>query len=548
MSYNVCTNVRKNENFRIVIILENLVKEKRGEGTMTFCGHNTVKFSLGNKIINVIHIYKYNFLDFDSTMAYKEIAYLYLQRMGQSKRMSRELHAVETGENNNPLVSSSSENNTDCLVPASTLPDTNDDCSECPRCGFVRQRYIPDDHTALPDVVQHTVVSSSNVTVGTESRAQTDRNTSATTTQTAHQFPSTNDFTSSDKDKINQMSVIAPQIQVVKPYRSKKTMICSPIPQRTKTMTSDINGSPCVQTASLCRDSVAENIENLKNEQVHLKRVSSFTDEVVPSHLSISLNKPDFDQLAVPHWHHRPDSPLSDTCDSVFGDLGSGNSCASSQDTASACSSPDMQKRVILRQRQNRLLSEEIDTYTKLGICDLQEDLDNKNKAFKLLGFTGMFYGDLSMVEARKKLKKSPNGTFLLRKSSNPEFLMSLSVKTPRGTTSIRIRYKNGTFRLDCEESSLMKMRSFDCIMKLLQHYSAATSGGKDSNCVFLESSGRKDTPVLLTKPYLEKPSSLKHMCRLTLNKSLSPEQRQKWLKFEKPDIEQFMNEYPYIL
>ena len=189
-----------------------------------------------------------------------------------------------------------------------------------------------------------------------------------------------------------------------------------------------------------------------------------------------------------------------------------------------------------------------IGNYTQAASYDESLDEVCHSRAFSLLYTSGCYYGRLSMQEARQKLRRSAVGTYLLRDSSDSRYFLALSVKTQRGTTAIRLSYSRGRFRLDCEESAVLKMPSFDCVMKLIQYYNAAVAKTKNQNCVFLESTGRKDTPVVLQKPYLESPHTLKHMCRLTLNRVLTDEQRQRLLIFESPDIEEYLLEYPYFV
>ena len=59
--------------------------------------------------------------------------------------------------------------------------------------------------------------------------------------------------------------------------------------------------------------------------------------------------------------------------------------------------------------------------------------------------------GELTAATARRRLRAAATGTFLVRDSGHPAHLYSLSVKTPRGVTSIRTVYDVGAFRLDCD-------------------------------------------------------------------------------------------------
>ena len=186
-----------------------------------------------------------------------------------------------------------------------------------------------------------------------------------------------------------------------------------------------------------------------------------------------------------------------------------------------------------------------IDEYSKVCGYDASQD-KTLIRAYHLLHEALCYHGNLSMYEARRKLKLSREGTFLLRDSSDLRFLFSLSVKTNRGVTAIRIAYNNGMFRLDCEEQMAKRMPSFDCILKLLEFCMQITSERRNNMCVFLESTGRRDTSVLLTKPHVHSVASLKSLARKTLNSMLSTEQLRKLLLFMPPDVEKFMKDYPY--
>ena len=165
---------------------------------------------------------------------------------------------------------------------------------------------------------------------------------------------------------------------------------------------------------------------------------------------------------------------------------------------------------------------------------------------YKYLTLSGWYYGPLTNREARKILKRRDIGTFLLRNSSDPKHLFSLSVKTERGTTSLRIRYSKGVFSLATEASEESSTRSSTCIMKLIENFVLATQ--PDDDLVLLETTGRMDTQFSMKRACLKEPSSLKHLCRLSLNRSLSDEQRSRLLIFMPPAIENYILDYPFAV
>lgn len=122
------------------------------------------------------------------------------------------------------------------------------------------------------------------------------------------------------------------------------------------------------------------------------------------------------------------------------------------------------------------------------------------------------YYPDLTMSEAKQLLKPHSEGTFLLRNSSEPRYAYSLSVKTNRGTTSVRIqRMESGRYRLDCDPTQETVIPTFRSVPELIRHYLErneeernVTGCGRGHRYVFLESTGRMDTPVLILRPLVK--------------------------------------------
>lgn len=159
------------------------------------------------------------------------------------------------------------------------------------------------------------------------------------------------------------------------------------------------------------------------------------------------------------------------------------------------------------------------------------------------------YFEDLSSRQAIEKLKDRPVGSFLLRNSADPKHLFSLSLKTARGATSVRIEYKRGKFCLDCEDCLKQRMPKFDCVIELIERY--VNSGERGSNShkrVWLDSSGRRDLPVKLSHPVRQNTSSLKHLCRTTISGSLE-DPVQDIPKLPLPhQIKKYLSLYPYSL
>jgi len=191
-------------------------------------------------------------------------------------------------------------------------------------------------------------------------------------------------------------------------------------------------------------------------------------------------------------------------------------------------------------------------------------DAERLESAYRLLSECGFYYGRMTIDEATERLGRWPVGTFLLRDSSDRRYLFSLSVQTCRGTTSIRMSYRSGLFRLDCSSEQEHLMPTFDCPLRLVAHYVRLCSGAGSSSTstqpgvarsrhsyVLLESSGRRDTPVLLIRPYRERPPSLAELSRRSIQRALycagvgnAAVDR---LQLQ-PSLKAYLKQYPYHL
>ena len=152
-------------------------------------------------------------------------------------------------------------------------------------------------------------------------------------------------------------------------------------------------------------------------------------------------------------------------------------------------------------------------------------DAERLETVYGRLAQCGFYYGRLTIDAASERLRQVPVGTFLLRDSADERYLFSISVQTCRGTTSIRVLYQAGLFRMDCTPDQEHLMPTFDCALRLVAHYvriccDRRRSAG--SSYVFLESSGRRDTPVLLRRPLYWRVDRLAHLCRRAVHGTLS--------------------------
>lgn len=187
---------------------------------------------------------------------------------------------------------------------------------------------------------------------------------------------------------------------------------------------------------------------------------------------------------------------------------------------------------------------------------DPAEDLHSITTTFQYLQTSGWYWGSISASEAREALLKKSEGTFLMRDSSHPQYMLALSVKTHCGPTSVRIEYSRGSFWLDSISPGLPHLQSFPDVLSLIQHYmgSGHTPQSQASDDIHPKTKpdpamhAAKDSgvPLKLMHP-LHKPEafpSLQHLTRLTINRHAScPNQ----LPLPKPLL-RYLQDYPFYI
>ncbi|KAM7422618.1 hypothetical protein PAMA_010587 [Pampus argenteus] len=189
---------------------------------------------------------------------------------------------------------------------------------------------------------------------------------------------------------------------------------------------------------------------------------------------------------------------------------------------------------------------------------DPAEDLCCITTTFQYLQTSGWYWGSISSSEARDALLTKSEGTFLLRDSSHPQYMLALSVKTRCGPTSVRIEYSKGSFWLDSLSRSLPHLQSFPNVLSLIQHYTGSghTPQGKSSNEDNIHPKTKpspvqcsvKDSgvPLKLMRPLHRREAfpSLQHLTRLTINRHTNcPDQ----LPLPKPLLH-YLQDYPFHL
>jgi len=139
----------------------------------------------------------------------------------------------------------------------------------------------------------------------------------------------------------------------------------------------------------------------------------------------------------------RPDGPKSPK-NSVRGQSGHSRGTATQQQSSASSSSSSSTSGSLP------------DGYSRVARCLRPEHTSERDERRLVanchqLNDSQFYVAELSSTDAKQRLSCCPAGTFLVRDSAHPRHLYSLTVKTPRGVTSIRTVYDSEGFRLDSE-------------------------------------------------------------------------------------------------
>lgn len=163
---------------------------------------------------------------------------------------------------------------------------------------------------------------------------------------------------------------------------------------------------------------------------------------------------------------------------------------------------------------------------------------------------TGWYWGAVTAAQAHAALQEAKEGSFLVRDSSHPQYMLTLSVRTVRGPTSIRIQYSGAQFLLDSCSPARPSLMSFPDVPSLVQHYMGPGRRVEERKAEEKPSKPCQQTiqdtsVVLKLKKGVYKAHSfpsLQHLTRLTINAhSDRPDQ----LPLPKPLL-RYLQGYPF--
>ncbi|CAH1963048.1 unnamed protein product [Acanthoscelides obtectus] len=165
---------------------------------------------------------------------------------------------------------------------------------------------------------------------------------------------------------------------------------------------------------------------------------------------------------------------------------------------------------------------------------------------------SGWYYEGLGHSESDELLKGTPHGTFLVRDSSDPRFLFSLSISTDRGPSSVRLHYIRGYFRLDAQSHLLSAMPLFPSVIHLVEHYVRQSKYCLLNPHVWVDGLGKWYSPIYISKPLRKREGipSLKHLARMAANQVVREGGcKSATAAHELPaSLRAYLDEYPFTL
>lgn len=148
---------------------------------------------------------------------------------------------------------------------------------------------------------------------------------------------------------------------------------------------------------------------------------------------------------------------------------------------------------------------------------------DNRNvnadfiQSFSKLKDCGWYWGPLGWENAEAKLEDKPDGSFLVRDSSDDRYILSLSFRSQNVTHHTRIEHYKGKFSFYSQPKSHGVSTIVEFIEKAMEH----SQSGRFLYFLRPRAPGLPPTPVQLLFPIsrLRNMHSLQHMCRFVILK-----------------------------
>ncbi|XP_061606142.1 suppressor of cytokine signaling 7-like isoform X1 [Phyllopteryx taeniolatus] len=128
----------------------------------------------------------------------------------------------------------------------------------------------------------------------------------------------------------------------------------------------------------------------------------------------------------------------------------------------------------------------------------------------------GWYWGPMTWEDAEMKLKGKADGSFLVRDSSDPRYILSLSFRSQGVTHHTRMEHYRGTFSLWCHPKFEDRCHS---VVEFIERAITHSKNGKFLYFLRSRVPGLPPTPVQLLHPVsrLSRIKSLQHLCRFCI-------------------------------
>ncbi|XP_014196135.1 suppressor of cytokine signaling 7 isoform X2 [Haplochromis burtoni] len=150
-------------------------------------------------------------------------------------------------------------------------------------------------------------------------------------------------------------------------------------------------------------------------------------------------------------------------------------------------------------------------------LCALRRsEASNFTASLRELEKCGWYWGPMNWEDAEMKLKGKPDGSFLVRDSSDPRYILSLSFRSQGVTHHTRMEHYRGTFSLWCHPKFEDRCHS---VVEFIERAIMHSKNGKFLYFLRSRVPGLPPTPVQLLYPVsrFSKVKSLQHLCRFCI-------------------------------
>lgn len=153
--------------------------------------------------------------------------------------------------------------------------------------------------------------------------------------------------------------------------------------------------------------------------------------------------------------------------------------------------------------------------------CPLsQSDASSFATSLRELEKCGWYWGPMNWEDAELKLKGKADGSFLVRDSSDPRYILSLSFRSQSVTHHTRMEHYRGTFSLWCHPRFEDRCHS---VVEFIERAIAHSKNGKFLYFLRSRVPGLPPTPVQLLYPVSRFSSvkTLQHLCRFCIRQTV---------------------------